>query len=243
MLREDNTINDCRIIKNENFIKTFQIKAGQWIRQREQNFPLEHGLLLVVEPTFAFMENKPFNIITIHAWIMHKLYNTVSCLIELKDCKTENEVINLLISTNSNVEYKIKAIYCSKVQMVQLYCTTHLDSELMSRIKEMNFNNEMEKRLLLITREDNPVRVYCIIESVKKGKIERIYFELIDSSNIRMIYDIDLDKYTKAIKEKEIKKNWSKEKATKPLYKRINDKIKKLFKVDKYNKIALEEDD
>ena len=66
MLREDNTINDCRIIKNEKFIKAFQIKAGQWISQKEQNFPLEHGLLLVIKPTFAFMENKPFHIITIH---------------------------------------------------------------------------------------------------------------------------------------------------------------------------------
>ena len=35
-------------------------------KSKRGNFPLEHGLLLVIEPTFAFMENKPFHIITIH---------------------------------------------------------------------------------------------------------------------------------------------------------------------------------
>ena len=54
----------------------------------------------------------------------------------------------------------------------------------------------------MVTREENPVYVYCVIETMKKGTIERIYFELIDGSNIKMIYDIDLDKYAKRTNEK-----------------------------------------
>ena len=45
----------------------------------------------------------------------------------------------------------------------------------------------------MVTREENPVYVYCVIETMKKGTIERIYFELIDGSNIKMIYDIEHD--------------------------------------------------
>ena len=53
----------------------------------------------------------------------------------------------------------------------------------------------------MVTREENPVYVYCVIETMKKGTIARIYFALI-GSNIKMIYDIDLDKYAKRTNEK-----------------------------------------
>ena len=181
---------DCRVIYNRHFfIQVYRQSTSLMIPKKFDKLHLDKYNI----PVFSFIENKPYYMIAIHCSVdgePSKPRRKIVFEVHLPDTFTEKDVIDWLRSDNKEekeIPFKVFDIRLFELSLCQGISINCLWVDFQFAINKMKIVTNKDDRVLMISKKDDISYVIFIIESEKKGKKSRVFYDFIELDSLKVV--------------------------------------------------------